>query len=219
MIDTVEKPQNEVQRLEALRRYDILDSPPDGSFDHLTKLASVLFNVPIAIVSLVDEDRIWFKSKFGVDVNQIDRVPGLCASAILSPELYIVENAIEDSRTLTNPLVVGELGLRFYAAAPLVTREGYSLGTFCIIDSKQRYLTEAQKEILQRLADIVIDEIELRLAARTLLTNVSTQIRNTTKVLEELPLELRSAKVETTVAASKKLIQTIENHIYKPLPN
>src|SRR6185295_2568770 len=127
-------PPNEPERLEALRRYEILDSPPDGAFDHLTEVAAAVFHVPIAIVSLVDHDRIWFKSQHGIDVRETDREPGFCASAILSPEIYEVRDAKVDARTLTNPLVVGELGLRFYAAAPLRTRDGFNLGTLCIID-------------------------------------------------------------------------------------
>ncbi|MFC7000054.1 GAF domain-containing protein [Rufibacter roseus] len=158
---------DEVKRLDALRRYEILDTPPDGAFDRITALASKMFNMPIAIISLVDNDRIWFKSKFGIDgVEQIDREPGLCASAILSNEVYLVENAIEDPRCLTNPLVCGEFGLRFYAAAPLTTKEGYNLGTFCVIDKKQRYLSREQMQMLEDLASIVVDEIEIRLAAR-----------------------------------------------------
>ncbi|WP_303311915.1 GAF domain-containing protein [Hymenobacter sp. BT730] len=157
----------ETARITALKRYDILDTPADGTFDRMTALASKVFNMPIVIISLVDTDRIWFKSHHGVEVAQIDREPGLCASAILSDELYIVEDARKDPRTMANPLVAGELGLSFYAAAPLTTHDGHSLGTFCIMDKKPRYLTDSQKLILQDMASIVMDEIELRLAVRT----------------------------------------------------
>ncbi|WP_303311959.1 GAF domain-containing protein [Hymenobacter sp. BT730] len=158
----------EAARLVALKRYDILDTPPDGSMNRMAALAAKVFNMPIAIISLVDEDRIWFRSHHGLDVEQIGRDPGLCASAILSDEVYLVEDARRDPRTLTNPLVAGEFGLQFYAAAPLITQEGYKLGTFCIIDRKPRYLTEPQKQVLQDMAGIIMDEIELRLAARTI---------------------------------------------------
>ncbi|ALD20549.1 GAF domain-containing protein [Hymenobacter sp. DG25A] len=159
--------QTETARITALKRYDILDTPADGTFDRMTALAAKVFNMPIVIISLVDTDRIWFKSHYGVEVQQIDRVPGLCSSAVLSHELYIVEDARQDPRALANPLVVGELGLGFYAAAPLTTHDGHNLGTFCIIDQKPRYLTDAQKLMLQDMAAIVMDEIELRLAVRT----------------------------------------------------
>ena len=213
MTNTLEKPANEAERLNALKRYDILDSPPDGSFDHLTRLAATLFNVPIAIVSLVDEDRIWFKSHFGIDAKQIDRVPGLCASAVLTNDIYIVENAIEDPRTLANPLVAGTMGLRFYAAAPLITRDGYNLGTFCLIDRKQRYLTEAQREILQRLADIVMDEIEIRLSARQILNNTCNHLGNIVKEIDIMPDQPGMEKLKNLNSTSKKLIQTIKKQL------
>jgi GAF domain-containing protein len=118
----------EAGRLAALRRYDILDTPPDGSFDRITALAADLFSVPIAIISLVDHDRIWFKSHHGLDVAQIDRAPGLCASAILQDRPWILTDARADIRSLTNPLVAGEFGLRFYTGIPLQTQDGFNLG-------------------------------------------------------------------------------------------
>lgn len=168
---------NETERLKALKRYDILDTPADGNFDRLTSLASKMFNMPIAIISLVDHDRIWFKSHHGLEgVEQIDRDPGLCASAILSKDVYLVENAIEDPRCLTNPLVCGELGLRFYAAAPLQTSDEHNIGTLCIIDKKQRFISREQTEMLQVLAAIVVDEMELRLASRNALKQSNERI-------------------------------------------
>lgn len=158
--------KNEAERITALQRYEILDTPPDGSFDRVTALASKMFNMPIALITLVDNDRIWFKSKFGLEgVEQIDRETGLCASAILSDEIYVVENAIEDPRCLANPLVCEEFGLRFYAAAPLRTLDGHNLGTLCIIDKVQKYINTEQMEMLKDMAGIVMDEMELRLSA------------------------------------------------------
>ncbi|CAN5924287.1 hypothetical protein BH11MYX4_BH11MYX4_53890 [soil metagenome] len=159
-------PIDEVERLEALRRYKILDTPPDGAFDQITAMAAALFRVPIAIVSLVDHDRIWFKSRTGLDAREVGREPGLCASAILSPELYRVSDTKLDARTLTNPLVTGELGLRFYAAAPLRTHDGFNLGTLCVSDREPRELTAAEGDMLTKLASLVMDQMELRLAAR-----------------------------------------------------
>jgi formate hydrogenlyase transcriptional activator len=161
-----ELPQNESQRLGALRRYQILDTLPDGTFDHLAAVAAVLFRVPIALVSLVDHDRIWFKSHHGLDLSQVGREPGLCASAIFSAEVYHIRDAIHDVRALTNPLVVGDFGLRFYAAAPLRTHDGFNLGTLCIIDRKPRELSPSEAEMLTKLAALVMDQMELRLAAR-----------------------------------------------------
>jgi two-component sensor histidine kinase len=150
----------------AVRRYDILDTPPDGMFDRITAMAARRFDVPIAIVSIVDSDRIWFKSHHGVPVDQIDRDPGLCASAILGDDPYILENAANDVRSLTNPLVAGEFGLRFYAAVPLRTFDGYNLGTLCILDREVRTIDQKQVDDLKDLASIVMDHLELRLSAQ-----------------------------------------------------
>jgi two-component sensor histidine kinase len=159
-------PANERSRIAAVRRYDILDTPPDGMFDRVTAMAARRFDVPIAIVSIVDTHRIWFKSHHGVLVNQIDRDPGLCASAILGDDPYILENAANDVRSLANPLVAGEFGLRFYAAVPLRTHDGYNLGTLCVLDKEVRSIDQKQVDDLVDLASIVVDHLELRLSAR-----------------------------------------------------
>lgn len=157
----------EQDRLKALKRYEILDTPAEGNFDRITLLASKMFNVPIAIVSLVDQDRIWFKSSQGLgDMREIEKTPGLCASAILSDDIYLIEDARNDPRSLTNPLVCGTFGLQFYAAVPLKTHDGYNLGTMCIIDKKIRYINSEQQALLSQLGEIVMHEMELRLAAR-----------------------------------------------------
>ena len=157
---------DESARMAAVRRYDILDTPPDGAFDRITALAARRFGVPIAIVSIVDEDRIWFKSHHGLPVEQIGRSPGLCSSAILGSEPYLINDARADPRSLANPLVAGDFGLRFYAAVPLKTHDGYNLGTLCVIDKEPRPITEADLEDLKDLASVVMDQLEMRLAAR-----------------------------------------------------
>jgi sigma-B regulation protein RsbU (phosphoserine phosphatase) len=159
-------PQNEPERLRAVRRYDVLDTPPDGSFDRVTRLAARQFGVPISIVSIVDNDRIWFKSHHGVEVQEIGRDPGLCASAILGDKPWVVKDAETDPRTMTNPLVAGDLGLRFYAGAPLTTHDGFNLGTLCVIDGAPREFSAEDAELLEELAGVVMDELELRLQAR-----------------------------------------------------
>lgn len=162
----VSSSSREAERLAAVRRYDILDSPPDGAFDRITALAARRFAVPIAIISIVDEDRIWFKSHHGLPVRQIDREPGLCASAILGDTPYLIEDARKDPRSLANPLVAGDFGLRFYAAVPLTTGDGHNLGTLCVIDKEPRPIEHEQIEDLKDLASIVMDQLELRLSAR-----------------------------------------------------
>lgn len=166
MNTTISSSADEARRMAAVRRFDILDTPPDGSFDRITALAAQLFDVPIALVTIVDEDRIWFKSRYGLpDVQEIGRDPGLCASAIIGDGPYIVEDARLDPRTLANPLVAGQFGLRFYAAAPLRLESGEKLGNLCIIDKEPRIFSPGQGEILQKLSEIVVDEMELRISA------------------------------------------------------
>ena len=210
----------EEERQKVLRRYEILDTPEDGSWDRLTRLAAKVFNMPIAVVSLVDTDRVWFKSRCGLDVREVGTEPGLCTSAILSDDIYIVENAMEDPRTLTNPLVVSDFGLRFYAAVPLKTMDGYNIGTFAIIDQKQRYLTEAQQETLKELAGIAMDEIELRLAARRstqkvnqLLDAAKAHLQGTIAEIAKLPLADKSAPVLQLADSSREIVQHIQEHL------
>lgn len=160
--------QEESARLAAVRRYDILDTPPDGTFDTVASLAARLLDTPVATVSIVDEDRIWFKARHGLDIEQVDRYPGLCASVVLQDDAYVVSDAAKDPRTMDNPCVTGDLALRFYAAAPLVTTDGYRLGTVNVIDTKPREITPQDQQTLKDLAALVVDQLELRLAARRL---------------------------------------------------
>jgi GAF domain-containing protein len=168
-------------RIKALYRYNILDTPTDGSFDKFTQLAAKIFNVPIAIISLVDTDRIWFKSKYGLEVSEVTRDPGLCASAILSDEVYVVEDARNDPRTLANPLVAGNFGLQFYAAAALQTHDGHNLGTFCIIDKKKRYFNSDQQEALKLFAEIIMENIEMRLTAHNTVNELLAKLHQQKK--------------------------------------
>ena len=160
-------PENEQDRLAAVRRYGVLDTPPDGSFDRITALAARLLDVPISIVSIVDRDRIWFKSRYGIDEQEIGRDPGLCASAICHPDAWVVTDAKVDPRTLDNPLVAGELGLRFYLGIPLTTSDGFNLGTLNVIDVEPRDVSHEDVETLRDLAGLVVRELELRLAIRS----------------------------------------------------
>lgn len=168
----------ELKRLENLHKYEILDTPADGHFDEITSLAAKIFNVPVVIITLVDTDRIWFKSSFGLDIEEIPRDPGLCSSAIMSDEIYVVENASVDPRTLANPLVAGAMGLKFYAAAPLKSSEGYNLGTFCLIDKKPRKLDAKELSILLQLSRIVMDQFETKLQSRLMIKEIKDNLIN-----------------------------------------
>ncbi|MFC6488194.1 sensor histidine kinase [Nitratireductor sp. GCM10026969] len=204
-------PEDEPQRLAAVRRYDILDTPPDGSFDRITAIAARRFNVPISIISIVDHDRIWFKSHHGVQVEQVERDPGLCASAILSADPHILTDANVDARSLANPLVAGEFGLRFYAGVPLRTSDGYNLGTLCVIDREARPISQAEIEELKDLASVVMDQMELRLSARQAVARaeimareIDHRVRNSLHFVSAL-LTMQARLSDLPPAASEQL--------------
>ena len=155
-------PANELQRLATLAKYQILDTPSDPTFDHLTRLLAKLCQTPIAFISIVDQERQWFKSKLGLTINETPREIAFCAYTICQDDLLIVPDAAIDPRFATNPLVTSHPKLRFYAGAPLVNHEGFVLGTLCIADFKPRELNSEQQETLKILADQVMSVLELR---------------------------------------------------------
>src|SRR5690348_6279737 len=154
----------EQARLAAVRRYQLVDQPVEEAYDRIAFVAGALFDTPIATVSLVEQDRVWLAACQGLSgVREVGTEPGLCASVIQQDDVYVINNAAVDPRTLEHPLVRGELGLRFYAAAPIRTHDGYRLGTVNVIDNRPREATPRQLTALEHLASMVSDELELRL--------------------------------------------------------
>ena len=182
------KPKNEVQRIKILWQYDVLDSVPEAVFDKLTQLAALICGAPIALISLVDEDRQWFKSKFGVSLSETTRDVSMCSHAILQRDLLIVPDATRDKRFQDNPLVVSSPKIRFYAGAQLITPDGYALGTLCVIDTVPRNLTDDQKQALRLLALLVMSQLDLRRQAQAAGTRRDD--------VEQLKTELAQAQAE-----------------------
>src|SRR5918995_4580958 len=175
----------EQQRLAALRRYRILDTEPERAFDDLTLLASQICGTPMALITLVDEDRQWFKSRVGVSVSETSRSISFCSHAIEHPGLFVIPDTLEDRRFRDNPMVTGDLHLRFYAGAPLITPDGHALGTICVADRIPRNLTPDQADALVALKRQVeaqlelrrnLDELEQALGARDQAEHAQTQL-------------------------------------------
>lgn len=162
MNQTDEPQAAEAQRLESLRKYQILDSEPEVAFDDLALLASHICATPMAAISLVDENRQWFKARVGIAVTQTPRSISFCSHAIQQRGIFVVPDATKDERLRTNPQVTGDPHIRFYAGAPLIAREGHALGTLCVVDRRPRQLTPAQVEALAALQRQVEAQLELR---------------------------------------------------------
>jgi GAF domain-containing protein len=153
---------NDAARVDALQKYAILDSEPEQAFDDLTLLASYVCKTPIALISLVDEDRQWFKAKVGISATETSRDIAFCSTAIQQGDVFVVPDALQDERFRTNPLVVSEPSIRFYAGAPLINEDGYALGTLCVIDRTPRDLAADQEVALKALSRLVLMQMEFR---------------------------------------------------------
>jgi GAF domain-containing protein len=153
---------SDAARVAALQKYDILDTEPEKAFDDLALLASYICKTPIAWISLIDENRQWFKSKVGVSISETPRDIAFCNVAIQQPDVFVVPDTLQDERFRNNPLVVSDPQIRFYAGAPLISEEGYALGTLCAVDRTPREFTTEQQEALKALSRLVLAQMEFR---------------------------------------------------------
>ncbi len=186
-------PQDEAQRLKVLRSLDILDTPSEERFDRLTRIANRLFDVPIALVSLVDEDRQWFKSAVGLEATETPRDISFCGHAILGDDIFVVNDALSDKRFADNPLVLDNPNIRFYAGCPLTALNGSKLGTLCLIDREPKGFTKNDRMVLKDLAAMVERELELtNMATVDELTSIPN--RRGFRVLAEKGLKLCQRK-------------------------
>ena len=181
-------PKNEKKRLEVLWQYEVLDTVPEQVFDDLADLAACICGAPIALITLVDETRQWFKSKVGISVSETSRDISFCAHAILQKNLFIVADATKDARFAQNPLVTEEPKIRFYAGAPLITPDGHALGTLCVIDKVAHTLRPDQKRALQTLSRHVMTQLELR--------HRSMELARASEERDSIRRDLQKARVE-----------------------
>ena len=186
-------PANEVKRLKVLWEYEVLDTVPEEMFDDLTELAARICKAPVAMISLVDENRQWFKSKVGITVEETSRDISFCGHAINQSDLFIVPDATLDKRFARNPLVTSPPKIRFYAGAPLITPDGYALGALCVIDQVPRELLPDQKEALRILARHVVSQLELRRRTKEL-GEARRQQEEVRKELDQVRAELAEAR-------------------------
>ncbi len=206
-------PENESGRLAALRDLRILDTPEEEAYERITSLTAQIFDVPICLISLVDSEREWFKSCYGIDERSAERQTAFCAHAILSDELLVVEDALQDARFVDNPQVVDQ-GIRFYAGAPLKTEEGFRIGALCIKDTRPRTFSPGDQKTLMNLASVVMREFGQSRLVRLLATEVSRREgieKDLTNRTEGLDLALRAGNIGTWVWDAKTdLIETDE---------
>ncbi|APE18196.1 sensor domain-containing diguanylate cyclase [Mycolicibacterium pallens] len=204
-------PANERERLNVLADYNIMDSLPEQAYNDFAKLASAICGTPIALITLLDEQRQWFKANIGLGVSETPRSQAFCAHAIMNPdEVMTVEDARADERFVSNPLVTGDPGIRFYAGAPLVAPTGEALGTICVIDRQPRTLTETQREALEILSREIIVQLELRRSIETLEQAVLDQEKYV-ELLQEYQRDIEKVRVHLESQSVTDVLTGVKN--------
>lgn len=200
-------PKDERERLIDLRSFQVLDTPPEDNFDYLTRLASEICGTPIALVSLVDAERQWFKSKVGVSIEETPREHAFCAHAIMGRNLFVVRDATRHKHFASNPLVVSSPKIRFYAGVPLVSPDNHALGTLCVIDHVPRVLSRQQRQILQLLSHQVMTQLVMRRQ----LIELKQALRERQRREKQTSKELRAA--HNTCQANRRWMHQLEEEI------
>ena len=202
-------PKTEELRLLDLQLYDILDTPNEKEYDELRELAAKICNCPISLISLIDKDRQWFKSKQGIEISQTNREASFCSHTILQKDILIIPDASVDSRFFDNPAVTGHAHIRFYAGAPIVSPTGQTLGTVCVFDHQPRQLNELQKRTLEILSNQVTKLLELRLKSKVIEQRAAELIR----IKNEAASDLIKEQDEENLSVAKELHENIAQEL------
>ena len=201
-------PANETLRLAALKSYQILDTAAEAAYDDIVQVASFICQTPIALVSLIDRDRQWLKARVGLDTAETARDIAFCAHTILQQKTMIVEDATRDDRFAQNPLVTGNPGIRFYAGAPLVTPDGFGLGSLCVIDRQSRQLNPGQISALEALARTVVTHLELRRTSASL----AAALANARTLTGLLPICIRCKNIRNDTGYWQRVESYVKEH-------
>ncbi|QNA46338.1 GAF domain-containing protein [Lacibacter sediminis] len=202
-------PRFEELRLSDLHLYELLDTPGETEFDELRELAAQICNCPISLITLIDKDRQWFKSKQGIAESETSRDVSFCSHAILNNEIMIIDDAASDERFFDNPLVTGDMNVRFYAGAPIISPTGQNLGTICVIDTRPRQLTTAQERAMEILSNQITKLLELRLKSKVLEQRAGELIR----IKDEATIDLIKGQDEEKLLLAKELHENIAQEL------
>jgi len=205
---SVPKPENEDKRLEILEQYQIMDSLAEAAYDEIVAVASEIFDTPMALITFVDDDRQWFKAQTGMTMQETAREHAFCAHTILDDGILVVEDARKDPRFATNPYVLGDPNIRFYAGAPIKVKNTVNLGSVCVLDSKPRQITTKQEKLLKLLSSQVSHLLELR----RMTADLRQEQEQNTQLRQLLPICAWCKQIRTADGSWTELEQYVRQH-------